>query len=149
MRRGPSLSLLCLSWTAASLSLSTRTLREPSRACAIEPTCLRGRATAALWATRTARTDAADVLRACATLYVRLEGGLGRRGCAARTEALLVLVRVQRLAVICAGKYADATDAAAQLVRVAVGVRVVAQLRFLVGLLVLLAVQTLALALAV
>ena len=151
MCRRPTLSLLCLS-RPTSLRLCSRALREPTRASAIEPAArLCGRATAALGASRSTRTDAADVLRAC-TLCVWLERGLGRRCGSTRSEALLVLlllVRVERLAVVRAGEDADATEAAAQLVRVAVGVRVVAQLRFLIGLLVLLAVQTLALALAV
>ena len=148
MSRRPTLSLLSLSRTA-SLCLCPRDLREPASAAAIEPARLRRGPTAALRASGTTRTDASDVLRA-RTLGIRLEGGLGRRGRSARSEALLVLVRVQRLlAVVPAGKDADATEAAAQLVRVAVGVWVVAQLWLFVGLLVLLAVETLALALPV
>jgi hypothetical protein len=114
--RRPTLSLLRLS-RPTSLRLSSRTLREPTRTSAIEPSArLCRRATASLRASRTARTYATDVLRA-RTLCVRLERGLGRRCGTARSEALLVLllllVRVERLAVVRAGKYADATEAAA------------------------------------
>ena len=93
VRRRPTLSLLLRLSRPASLCLCSGTLREPARAGTIEPARLRGRAPAALRPPRATRTDATDVLRACA-LRIRLEGGLGRRRCAARSEALLVLVRV-------------------------------------------------------
>jgi len=125
--RRSTLSLLSLS-RPSTLRLSTRALCEPRRASAIEPARLRRCASSTLRATRSPRADTdADVLRArTTTLYVRLERRLWRRGRSARAETLLVLVRVQRLAVVRAGEDTNATEAAAQLVRVTVRVRVVA-----------------------
>jgi len=148
VRRRSTLSLLSLTRTS-TLRLCTRALREPTSGTAIEPASLRRGTAASLRSTRSTRTNAADVLRA-RTLRVRLERSLRRRSRSARAKALLVLlVPIQRLAVVRRGEDADAAETAAQLMRVAVRVRVVAQLLFLVRLLVLLAVQALALALSV
>jgi hypothetical protein len=95
------LSLLRLS-RSARLCLRPRTLREPARATAVEPTRLRGRASATLRTSRATSANTTDILSARA-LGVRLERRLGRRGGASCAEPLLVLMRVQCLAVVRTG----------------------------------------------
>jgi hypothetical protein len=152
VRRRSALSLLRLSGPP-TLRLRTRALCEPTRARTIKRARLRRGTTTSLGASRSARPNSANILRARATLRIRLERRLRRRGCSARAEALLVLVCVQLFAVVCctAGEDADAdaAEASAQLVRVAMRVRVVSQLRLLVRLLVLLPIQILGLTLSI
>ena len=108
----PTLSLLTLSGSTR-LRLCARTLREPSRATAIERARLSRGSPATLWASR---RNATDVLGAAA-LGVRLERRFGRRVGPPRAKTLLVLVlvlvRIQRLAIVSTGQNADAAEAPA------------------------------------
>jgi hypothetical protein len=121
---GPTLTLLTLT-RSCRLCLRSGALREPPRrsggggCCSIKRARLRGRSTAALWASRADTTDVFGTT----TLDVRFEGRLGRRvgPSPARAKTLLVLmlvlVSVERLAVVRARQDADTdtAEASAQL----------------------------------
>ena len=106
------LSLLTLS-RSARLRLRAWTLREPSRTGAIERARL-GRGSPATL--RASRPNATNVL-GTAALGVRLERRFGRRVGPPRAKTLLVLVlvlvRIQRLAIVSTGQNADAAEASA------------------------------------
>ena len=98
---GGSLSLLRLT-RSAGLRLCPRTLRESARTSTVEPARLGRGAPAALRAPRPATAHTTDILSGSA-LGVRLERRLWRRRGSSCAKPLLVLMRVQLLAVVRTG----------------------------------------------